>query len=175
MPPVLGLSSPSAGVGGAGGVPCSGETRGGQDWAPSRRLTCDEPARAQPTAPHGAWLGGSPLPERTRAKQVLAPVRAGSHIPPQPPAGLAPGPLPFTRNEATGWRFGHAAQYGSGSSACANAHSTRPRHPARPPRAKGRSDTPPPRDTLPTWAVRLWRGGCVPAWFTVHGPRDWLA
>lgn len=33
-----------------------------------------------------------------------------------------------------------------------------------------------PGDTvLPTWTTLLRRRGCVPAWFTVHGPRDWLA
>jgi len=103
-PPVLGVSSPPAGVGAAGGFPCSGE-RGGSAQGP------------------------------------LSP----------PPGGLAPAPLPFTGDEATGWRFCHAVPGCTGCSTLAEAPTARPpgtRRPGDSPRpvpTEGTEGDPPPR------------------------------
>lgn len=138
---------------------------------------------------HGWAKGNPPLPGQPRGQAGARPgkgcgVRGGGS-----PAGLAPAPLLSTGNEATGWRFQHAAPGTVRHRTCTvlaqgvqPASTARPLHPAPSPRAKGCSGDPRPGDiprpgdvTLPTWALRPWRGSCVPAWFTVHGPRDWLA
>lgn len=153
--PVLGLSSPSAGMGGAGGFPCRGE-RGGSGWGPGPRLTCAEPARAQPTAPHrhglGRGGGGSPLPRSRGARRALTPARAGGSSGVPPRAGLAPAPLLFTGNEATGWRFGHAAPrtYGTAHSTRASAPTDIPSTPQSHQEQRDRVGTRCPRDTPPS-------------------------
>lgn len=80
------------------------------EQGPNPDLSCDEPACAQPTAPHRARLGGSPLLGSRGARWVLTLARTrGRTRVPLLSTGLAPAPLPFTPKEATGWRFWHTA------------------------------------------------------------------
>lgn len=104
-----------------------------------------------------------PFPGSRGARQALTPTRAEESRVSLPRTGLALFPLLFDGHDTTGWRFWYATPSGTRSSA-------RPElSPARG-TERGPGDAP-----LPTCADRPRRGGCVPPWFTVHGPRDWLA
>lgn len=175
--------------------------RGESEPGPSPHLACDEPARAQPAAPHGAQLGGFPLLGSRGDRCMLTPVRTGggTRVPP-PPLGWYRPRCCSTGMKPQGGAFGTWHWQPKGA-----VHRTAPyiiqhtgpvfnpcqcsQHPSHPPHMatkrqrdareakgdgkemeKGPGDTP-----LLTWATLPWRRGWVLAWFTVHGPRDWLA
>lgn len=108
----------------------------------------------------------TPFPGSRGARQALTPAREGGTRVSVPRAGLAVSPLLFDGNDTTGWRFWYAAPGTEWHRELSPSRCSR-----RPEGRSGNAVTSP----LPTCAGRPRRGGCVPPWFTVHGPRDWLA
>lgn len=108
----------------------------------------------------------TPFPGSRGARQALTPAREGGTRVSVPRAGLAVSPLLFDGNDTTGWRFWYAAPGTERHRELSPSRCSR-----RPEGRSGNAVTSP----LPTCAGRPRRGGCVLPWFTVHGPRDWLA
>lgn len=116
--PVLGCSPLSGGAGGAGGFPC--REREGQG-CPSPSRSCDEPVRAQPTAPRGELWGEPPhtFPGEPRGSAGAHPGKGGGDPRVRPPgrAGSVPVAVRWQRHHGvallvrgTGHRVAPGAQ-----------------------------------------------------------------